>query len=120
MSLFVIWQRYTGHDIVHDFVIPFAGDLYYAYLTANDSIPPSSAGVTNGMLCNVRVAGDILTLNHVIDWTIADSNKTIVEFEVLAPPAVLNLTSSDTATALNPMTCVAGQICEVLCIFGGR
>ena len=103
-------------------MIPFSGDLYYAYLTANDSIPLSSAGVTNEMLCNVRVAGSpgSVTLNHVIDWTIADSNKTIVEFEVLAPPAVLDPTSSDTATALNPMTCVAGQICEVLCIFGGR
>ena len=105
-------------------MIPFAGDLYYAYLTANDSIPPSSAGVTNEMLCNVRVAGSpkSVTLNHVIDWKISDSNRTIPEYwQFLAPPAVvLDPTSTYTATALNPMTCVAGQICEVLCIFGGR
>lgn len=99
-----------------------SGALYYAYLTADDNLPASTAGSTNQLICSVKVDNiRDSELNNVISWTIQASSSGISQFEFLAP--VVNPLDNDddtVAEAKDAIECVEGQACNVVCIFGGR
>lgn len=62
-------------------------------------------------------------LNDVIDWNILTNSSTgteIREFEYLAPLVDSVAVNATSAKARDNIRCVEKQLCEVVCIFGGR
>lgn len=90
-------------------------------MIADDIIPASTAGQPNQLECVVIVMNQQeRILNDVIQWTIYKSATGISKFEFLAPEVNYVSDGATEAVAAEPLECVEEQLCNAVCIFGGR
>lgn len=93
----------------------FTGDLIFAHVNGDDRIDR----IASYLKCKVTAGrlGEIVS-NHIDKLTVQVESATILEYSYLTP-RVKDSSISD-AQAAEIQECVAGQICEVVCMFGGR